>query len=116
MGMNAVIYIKTRTGEEPMLCDELPECCSIVATDGCVDGATHEVDNPWRYYGPGYERGPWPSIRAVLEVLLASPDVESVWYVGGEFEGEGPFTPQQVQEFSAYYEANGNRPYHGAAA
>jgi hypothetical protein len=113
MGADACIYFKTRTGDDPKLCDALPEGCSIAGTDGCVDGATHEVENPWRYCGPGYEKGPWPSIAAVLTILHKSQDVETVWYFGDTHKPAGPITPQQVQEFSAHYMANGNLPRHG---
>ena len=115
MGVDACIYFKTRNGDEPTLCDGLPPECSIVkASEWACEGATHEVDQLWRYYGPGYERGPWPRIAAVLMALHASPDVETVWYFGDCSDGDEPFTPQRVHEFSAHYMAEGDRPYRGA--
>lgn len=115
MGVDACIYLKTRNGDEPTLCDSLPQGCSMVdAKKWAPDGATHEIDQCWRYYGPGYERGPWPSIAAVLMALHASPDVETVWYFGDCSDGDEPFTPQRVQEFSAHYMTEGDRPYRGA--
>ena len=115
MGVDAYIYLKTRNGEEPTLCDSLPQGCSMVdAKKWAPEGATHEIDQCWRYYGPGYERGPWPSIAAVLMALHASPDVETVWYFGDCSDGDEPFTPQRVHEFSAHYMTEGDRPYRGA--
>lgn len=115
MGVDACIYFKTRDGEEPALCNSLPLGCEIrKAGEWAYDGATHEVDQCWRYYGPGYERGPWPSIAAVLMELHASPDVETVWYFGDCNDSDEPFTPQRVQEFNAHYMAEGNRPSRGA--
>lgn len=115
MGVNACIYFKTRNGEYPELCDSLPQGCDIIKAVGLAcEGATHEVDQCWRYYGPGYERGPWPNIAAVLMALYASHDVETVWYFGDCKDGDEPFTPQRVQEFCAHYMAEGDRPYHAA--
>lgn len=48
-------------------------------------GATHEVDCPSRYYGPGYLRGNWPFLCGVLMSLLACNGIEKVWY-GGDLE------------------------------
>jgi hypothetical protein len=114
MGVDACIYFKTRNGDEPTLCDELPSECSIVKAEkrACED-ATHKVDQLWRYYGPGYERGPWPRIAAVLMALHASPDVETVWYFGDCCDGDEPFTQHRVHELSAHYMAEGDRPYRG---
>lgn len=112
MGVDSRILIKTRNGNEPNLCDVLPAGCSLIKTDDDVcEGATHEVEQSWRYYGPGYERGPWPMIAAVLMVMHASEDVETVWYFGDNHEGDAPFTPERVHEFSAHYMRVGDRPY-----
>lgn len=112
MGVDACIYCKTKDGEEPNLCDALPNGATIVAAgEWEKDRATHEISQSWRYYGPGYERGPWPSIVAVLMALHASPNVEAVWYFGDYSEIGHPFTPEHVLEYSAHYMANGDRPY-----
>ena len=114
MGIDTCIYVKTRDGNEPDVCDLLPNGCRVVPASECAaDGATHEIDQNWRYYGPGYERGPWPSICAVLMALHASPNVETVWYFGDSTIGDDPFTPQRVHEFSAHYMREGDRPYRG---
>ena len=112
MGIDACIYIKTGNGEEPELCDSLPDGCMIKPTkDNPPEGATHEITQNWRYYGPGYERGPWPSIAAVLMALHACSNVVTVWYFGDCVDNDEPFTPQRVHEFSAYYMGVGDRPY-----
>lgn len=122
MGIDARIEFRPTTRltekERKHLAARLNEAMGSV--DYCfyedVDGAapTYSLINPWRYYGPGYERGPWPSIAAVLMALHASPDVEKVWYFGDCSDGDEPFTPQLVQEFSAHYMTEGDRPYRGA--
>lgn len=112
MGIDACIYFKTHNGEEPTLCHSLPQGCIIrPAREWAIEGATHEVDQPWRYYGPGYERGPWPLISTVLMVLHASLDVQQVWYFGDTCGGDEPFTSSDVIEFSKHYMAEGTRPY-----
>ncbi len=118
MGVDACIYCKTKDGNEPALCDSLPSGATIVAAGELAQGgATHEIDQPWHYYGTGYARGPWPKIAAVLMALLACENVETVWYFGDCSDTDEPFTPARVQEYSAYYMANGDRPYrHGRDA
>lgn len=112
MGIDACIYFKSTDGREPELCDSLPNGAAIIAADEWAqEGATHAIDVPWRYYSPGYERGPWPMICAVLMALHACANVETVWYFGDCSESDAPFTPERVQEYSAHYMANGDRPY-----
>lgn len=72
-------------------------------------GATFEVDMGARYYGPGYERGPWPKISAVLMELMATPGVTGVWY-GGD-EEVYPMTGKVLEEFTRHYLEFGHRPY-----
>lgn len=115
MGIDACIYCKTTDGEEPSLCDSLPNGAVIVAAgEWAQEGSTHEIEQSWRYYSPGYERGPWPRISSILMALHACANVESVWYFGDCSETDQQFTPEQVLEYSAHYMANGDRPYrHG---
>lgn len=115
MGVDACIYFKTRTGEEPELYDQLPPGAQIIkAEEWAIEGSTHEVDQTWRYYGPGYERGPWPCIAATLLALLASEDIETVWYYGDCNDGDEPFTPERLEQYNEHYIENGDRPYRGA--
>ena len=112
MGIDACIYCKTKDGKEPELCDGMPDGVAIIAADDWApEGATHEIYEPWRYYSPGYERGPWPRIAAALMALHACENVETVWYFGDCSETDAPFTPERVQEYSAHYMTNGDRPY-----
>jgi len=112
MGIDASIYLKTRDGNEPTLPNQLPGGCRMLpVADWAPEGATHAIDQWWRYYGRGYERGPWPTIAAVLMTLHASPDVETVWYFGDSNDGDDPFTPERVQELCAHYMREGHRPY-----
>lgn len=116
MGIDACIYLKTSNGDGPKLCHTLPiECGFYSAVRLGPLGATHQICQPWRYYGPGYERGPWPSIASVLMTLYVSPDVETVWYFGDcdNYDVVKPFTPELLHKFNAHYMAEGNRPYYG---
>ena len=112
MGMNACIYCKTTDGEKPALCDKLPEGADIIDVgEWYPDGATHEIDQCWRYYGPGYARGPWPIISATLMALYSCENVAEVWYFGDGSSIESKFTKDQVHEYNTYYMENGDRPY-----
>lgn len=114
MGVDAMIYFKAKNSDVDLDWN-LPNGFSVSAVDGetyletC--GATHQVSTYARYYGKGYERGPWGDICAVLMLLHASPDVEKVWYSGDCVDVAEEFTPEKVLELSEHYMKFGNRPY-----
>ena len=76
-------------------------------------GPTHRISSATRYYGPGYERGPWPEICGTLMTLFASPNVKRVWYFGdcSDIEGQDPINIDAVLRISRHYMENGERPY-----
>lgn len=112
MGIDACIYVKTKDGKDPEFCDSLPDGCSVVAANEyAIDGATHEINNPFRYYGGRYERGCWPAIAHVLMALHACKNVETVWYFGDTHDDNAPFTPEMIHELNAHYMRVGGRPY-----
>lgn len=113
MGLDALIYVKTKNGELPNFCNDLPRGAELIPYDDCggVD-ATFEVSTTWRFYGPGYERGPWPIIAHTLMALLACDNVDAVWYFSDASDGGEPqFTREQVLEYAMHYMREGDRPY-----
>lgn len=46
------------------------------------------VDTMARYYGPGYERGPWPDIYGAIRTLQAAFPEAKVFY-GGDTSDDG---------------------------
>jgi hypothetical protein len=46
------------------------------------DDGRVELSTGHRYYGPGYERGPWPSIYGEIRVMQAAFPGASVYYGG----------------------------------
>lgn len=64
-----------------------------------------------RYYGPGYERGPWPEIAAYLLTLLADKDVEAVGYGGDSGDHREPVTLEWLTQMNLHYIDNCERPY-----
>ncbi len=88
----------------------------IECGEGCKKApkATHYVDNPYRYYGPQYERGPWGMIAAILLELHAHPDVDAVYYGGDNFDSFEEFPMAKVLEMCKYFAEWGTRPYDGA--
>lgn len=113
MGIDACIFVKTTDGEEPGLCDQLPNGFSVLNAEtlSAPEGATHEINQSCRYYSKDYERGPWPIIAAALMTLKAAPNVESVWYFGDSRDGSAPITNDEINEISAHYMTNGDRSY-----
>lgn len=74
-------------------------------------GETFITVNWWaRYYGIGYERGPWPIIRAICEWL--GHNAGEVWY-GGDSSGvcAEPYLSLR-DEIDAHWLAKGSFPYH----
>lgn len=112
MGVDACIYFKTRTGQMPDHLYSLPNGATVVdANEFAVAGSTHEIYQCWRYYGPGYERGPWPFIAAILIELMANEDVETVWYFGDSNDSDDPFTQERLEQYTRHYIEHGDRPY-----
>ncbi len=72
-------------------------------------GATHEIDTGARYYGPEYERGPWPKIAASLMELMQDPGIETVWYGGDDWPSL--MTADRLVEITRHYLTFGHRPY-----
>lgn len=115
MGLDTTIYFRAKPDfTADALENYLPSGFDVrPIPDYCDDeypDATHELDTGHRYYGEGYERGPWPHIAAALMTLFASEGVERVWY-GSDCSGPREIKPEDVLKTSAYYMANGCRPY-----
>ena len=121
MGIDAQIYFKLKDGKN--LPDDLAFDLGLSGDYSKIKeynrfdddypnfNPTHEVYTLMRYYGQGYERGPWRIIGGILMALHACEDVEKVWYDGdcGDTYEECP--PERVLEISKHYMENGERPY-----
>lgn len=56
-----------------------------------------------RYYGPGYERGPWPQIYAEIRAMQAALPWCAVYY-GGDCSDEGEkVTPEMLDKLWAHW-------------
>lgn len=66
-----------------------------------------------RYYGIGYERGPFEQTVYVCCWLRRQPEVESVYYAGDYsfFEEAEEFTEQYERDIVEHYFKNGYGPY-----
>ena len=82
--------------------DDLPHAPSVLQV---------ELSSP--YYGPGYERGSWPEIAAVLEFLRRRLPGGRVWYGndGGDWVRE--VTIESLDALWDHWARNGSRPYYG---
>jgi len=115
MGVDVCLYYESADGKYPDLI-WLPEAWNICEAGEDDHPATHEINADLsRYYGPGYERGPWPMICGVIMSLMASSNVKRVWYFGDHSYmdqcANDHLTIEKVNEISAHYMANGDRPY-----
>lgn len=116
MGLDAVIYFRAAQGlDQEDLETYLPSGFDMgPAPEHCAEeypDATHKLDCVCRYYGDGYERGPWPHIAAALMVLFASRGVERVWY-GNDGAGPWEIKPGDILRLSEHYMSVGCRPYY----
>ncbi len=112
MGIDVEIYFESE-GEPTdlrILCDGYAEDCDDYERRF---GPTHRISSCTRYYGPGYERGPWAEICGTLMSLFASTNVKRVWYFGDcvDIDGAEPITIDGVLEISRHYMMFGQRPY-----
>lgn len=85
-----------------------------------VEGFTrYEVENPWRYYGQNYERGPWPQIRATLVWLMRN--VGNAYYGADCWDDTRQVTREDLDKIDEVWATAGHAPYdsvfaiHGAS-
>lgn len=76
--------------------------------------ATYRVQLFGRYYGPGYERGDWPNLYAILRWLqLNLPENSSIWYGGDSDDAPTLVTEDFLTEMWTHWAAVGGVPYYG---
>ena len=76
---------------------------------------THTLRSLTRYYGPSYERGPWPEIAAYLLTLMADPNIETVWYGHDCDEYKAVVTLEWLTQMNLHYVDNAERPFREGA-
>lgn len=103
----------------------------IPDNNSLVEGEFRQVEHYWaegaplidailssltRYYGKGYERGPWPQIHALLLETLMHPNVAKVWYWGDNVDPDenAEIDLDWLGEMSRYYVEFGHLPYRGS--
>lgn len=110
MGVDAEIYFELLDGEAP----DLGYGFQQAAGECKPEGSTNRLNTRGvRYYGIGYERGPWPTIASDLMELMSAENVGRVWYFGDceDPEKAQPFSLGDLIVLTMHYVANGNRPY-----
>lgn len=99
--------------------DELPHLVGkvVILQDGPDEVAADDEQflklSLWaRYYGPSYERGPWPFLRTLISWLDANIPHGTVWY-GGDSSGvcAEHMTAARVAEIDRHFFASGHAPY-----
>lgn len=112
--MGADIEIYCRSAGDPPECNIDGEWEAVRDDDDDTPkGATHRLSSITRYYGPGYERGPWPVICGDLLRTMSDPDVETVWY-GNDYGAMDEITFEIWSEFSAHYLNHRHEPSRSA--
>ncbi len=64
------------------------------------------------YYGPGYERGWWPEIAAVLEFLRRQLPNSQVWYGRDDGDWVREVTAESLDALWDHWAKHGGRPYY----
>lgn len=67
------------------------------------DGPRVEWWNGYRYYGPGYERGHWPSIYACIRGMRAAFPHATVFYGPDTAEDGSEATDEYLEELWAHW-------------
>ena len=124
MGLNAEIYVLGDWTEEQVAAAEalfenrLPD----FLVDGEIArwGDTLDIGGLDRYYGPGYERGPWPTLYAAFRLAKRCfPDATVIYSSDAstpeDYAGDSGTTEAELQEIwdhwlgpngDAYFERN----------
>lgn len=111
MSTDAVIHLKfvDGCGYDKGFYDFTPPSCEIKPLHSSEyagkQGATHYVDNNWRYYdkNKGGHIFDFPQILACLIVLLADPCVEKVWYNGDSTDVLEPIDKERLFGIAEYF-------------
>lgn len=88
---------------------------ALVVTDSYQAKAgyaqTIEVSQGWRYYGPGYERGPFEVIYMAAVWLEHNIPGADVFYGGDSDDKTNPFGVEQRDQLLAHWLEHGHWPY-----
>lgn len=84
-----------------------------------VERASHNPDHTiieslGRYYGPGYERGDWPALRAKILWLRARFGEEVMYTSDAAYDPDSPLFPttdEEIAEIDAHFNEHGHTPY-----
>lgn len=121
MGLDARIFFSTNAHPKtiaPLLPRDyrLDICPHVWEAPMQATAPVYEVDTNWRFYGVGYERGPWEQIREVLMILLTHKDVKEVWYCSDsdDYTALHPLTRVEFSAVDKHYDRVENEPYRAA--
>lgn len=109
MGIDVEIVMRAKPGHTP---HDPAHIHGTVSESDYIPGYTHELSSCTRYYGVGYERGPWPNIAAYLLELMADQNIEAVGYGGDSSDYREPVTLEWLTKMNLHYIDNEERPYH----
>ncbi len=137
MPVDPMIYATTNVAVDPALVDrwnaELKEQIGndrFIGPDDCaltivprskydllpdslpVDSTIIESHPSSPYYGPGYERGYWPEIAAILEFMRRRVPDSRVWYGADAGDLVQEVLDSWISEMWDYWAVHGGRPYH----
>jgi hypothetical protein len=122
MGIDAVIHI--RGIRNAQLLEELNERIGSVLfeqdrnekygnyfafSDDFDDEA--EFQTVWRYWGPGYERGPWFDISGVLMAAMGMTGMEVCY--GGDTDEPELMTPERLAHYWQHFCGPNGNDYRG---
>ena len=66
------------------------------------------------YYGRGYERGFWPELAAIIEMLRRRVPESTIWYGRDDSESVEIVDNDWLDKMWDYWSSNGCRPYSSA--
>lgn len=120
MGLDAIIDFRFNDDHDPSALDdlgyELAYKTRLPSSHPCIQERTYcapdgdiqlwRVSTMQRYWGPGYERGSWPEIRAGLAILLYYQQrgvISDLAYYDDGAELREPVTDAMLAEFDDHY-------------
>lgn len=121
MGIDAEFYVKPTAGFDRDAYARLELWCSDPARTIAFYRLSVDCDNPpmigiWlldRYYGPGYERGPWPELRAFGDELAVHVGETAEVFCSGDHvdsEDSEPWATARAEN-EEHWQRVGHLPY-----
>lgn len=113
MGIDAKIYVEGPISDAEFDAAEAYLIAREYSIERTYTGGAG-IDTPARYYGPGYERGPWPYLYGGIQALRGAFPDRPVFYGGDTWDDEmlKPVTDEELARIWEHWRGPDGRAYY----